>query len=543
MTRQLTRRSVLLGGSITLGALTGIPLLASCAGGQGTGGQGGAKSTTLAVPFLADMQVPDPDVFYEGEGLLVTTSLYEGLIAYAAVPSGVVPEYSPENRFEPLLAQRWQVSPDGLEYTFNLRDDVKFHDGTPMDAEAWRASFARRTAVNAGPAYMLANVASTAAPDPKTFVVRLKTPTAAFLDYLAGPWGPKAVSPTAVKEHAKGDDHAQEWLSTHSAGTGSYSIQEFLPSSTYTLAGFNEHWSGAPHFDTLRVEVTPDVQTQELKLRNGEFDMITKGLVVDTINSFAKDPAYQVQHFSLALKLAMVINPQGVFSDKAARQALRSAIDRKAVLDGSYKDTATLSTQFYPVACFPTDAAADNPPLNPEQLKAMIAGLPSRDVSIAVAAELGAAGMAAGQLIQVQLQQLGLNATARSIPSSEQFAMYEHPAKGQPDLLLAVQGGDVMHPDNVLRAVWRTDAGPLNYYNWSIPAVDKLMDEGSASLDPKASLSAYQRAAEILMDEAVNLNLFDLRDNPVVRSGITDFVHDPMTEWTFRMGQLNEANS
>ena len=82
------------------------------------------------------MQVPDPDIFYELEGNAVTTSVYEGLI-----------RYKPDsNQFEGALATKWTVSPDGKTYTFTLRPNVKFHDGTTMDSTAVEKSFQRRTA-------------------------------------------------------------------------------------------------------------------------------------------------------------------------------------------------------------------------------------------------------------------------------------------------------------------------------------------------------------------------------------------------------------
>ena len=109
-----------------------------------------------------------------------------------------------------------------MTYTFTLQPDVKFHDGTVADAEAWAQSFVRRAEINQGPAYMVAGVVNTAAPDPTTFVVTLGEPNNAFLHYLACPWQPFAVSPSAVAANTVGDDLAQEWLKTHDAGSGPY---------------------------------------------------------------------------------------------------------------------------------------------------------------------------------------------------------------------------------------------------------------------------------------------------------------------------------
>ncbi|MDQ1361077.1 MAG: peptide/nickel transport system substrate-binding protein, partial [Acidimicrobiaceae bacterium] len=120
-------------------------------------------SHTLHLAFGADMQVPDPDIFYEIEGNAVMSSIYEGLVKYANGSTKLVPS----------LATAWTVSPDGMTYTFTLRSGVTFHDGTPFNSTAAAFSFSRRTGVNSAPAYMLADVTSTATPDPQTFVVHL----------------------------------------------------------------------------------------------------------------------------------------------------------------------------------------------------------------------------------------------------------------------------------------------------------------------------------------------------------------------------------
>src|SRR4051794_23784194 len=103
--RAFLARSGLLAGGLVLGP----SFLAAC--GRSNNAAAGAPSTdTLRFGFLADMQVPDPDIFYEGEGLIVTMSSYDNLIKYKADTS----------EFEAMLAKTWDVSPDALTYTFHL---------------------------------------------------------------------------------------------------------------------------------------------------------------------------------------------------------------------------------------------------------------------------------------------------------------------------------------------------------------------------------------------------------------------------------------
>src|SRR6202011_3273782 len=149
--------------------------------------------------FLQDPgQPPDPDVYYAGQGLLLTRNLYQGLLTYQ--PN------TPARVLEPSLATSWSVSKDGLTYTFQLRHGVFFHDGTQFTSAAIAPDFARRTAVNGGPAYMVSGVASIATPNPYEAVITLKTPNTAFLDFLASPYGPAMMSPTALAANAGSDN-------------------------------------------------------------------------------------------------------------------------------------------------------------------------------------------------------------------------------------------------------------------------------------------------------------------------------------------------
>lgn len=144
-----------------------------------------------------------------------------------------------------LLATEWTISPDGRTYTFTLRDGVKFSDGTPFDSAAAKASFQRRIDMKAGPSYMLDEVTDMQTPDPRTFVVTLAKPVAPFLDYLASPYGPLMTSPTAVAQHDSGGDRASAWLTSHTAGTGPYTLTEAVQASHYKMVANEHYWGGS----------------------------------------------------------------------------------------------------------------------------------------------------------------------------------------------------------------------------------------------------------------------------------------------------------
>jgi peptide/nickel transport system substrate-binding protein len=496
---------------------------------------------TIQIPFLADMQVPDPDIFYELEGLQVTMSVYEGLLQYTAATTADHLSYQPvAKRISGWLARSWEVSADGLTYTFHLQPNVKFHDGTPADAASWQASFARRLAVNQGPAYMVVPVASTSAPDPVTFVVVLKHPVDPFLDYLACPWSPKAVSPAAVTANAVAGDMAQKWLTTHDAGTGPYTISEFVPADHYTLTAFPGYWATAPQVKKVTIPIIPDIQTQELKLKAGELDMMTKGLPIQEVQSFEKDSKFTVSKFPVVGLVALFINPTKgrIFGDVNLRQAVRSAINRPQLVSAVYKDTATPATQFYPSGAFPDGAAPDMPKYDPSILSNLAKSLPSKKVDLAYGLAGGATTRLLAELVQTQLQAAGLDVTVRSIPTSQEFSLSNTPDAQRPDALIEGFGGDAEHVDTDVRIFLRTGAAPLNWFNCSVPAADNFMDAAAMATNPDDVIKGYVSTAKAYIDQGLILNLANLYDVFVSRKGITNIVHDPQAQEVVRIANL-----
>jgi peptide/nickel transport system substrate-binding protein len=533
VTQQLDRRAFLQRTGLVatgLGFLGQSGFLAAC-GRTNTAGAGAPTTDTLRFAFLADMQVPDPDIFYEGEGLVVTLSCYDNLLKYK-------PD-SPD--IEPMLAKAWEVSPDGLTYTFHLRDDVKFHDGTPFDAAAMIASFDRRTKVDQGPAYMLTNVESATAPDPHTLVVKLKTTLEPFLDYLACPWGPKPVSPALIAAHAEGDDLAQKWLTTNDAGTGPFKIVEFVPASHYTLEAVPDYWGTKSSFKQLRIEIIPDVTTQRLKLDNGELDIVTKGLPVADIESFAANPKFTVTSLPMATKVSLYFNPnKAPFDNKELRKAVTVALDRPALVTPTYKNYGTVSTQFYPPGFLPDGAATDDPKKDTAKLASMVAGLADKKVDLAYDEQGGATDRRMTELIQAQLQALGLEVTVRGIPTSQAFSMYNTPVDQQPNLLLDVAGGDALNPDTQTRIFFRTGAAPLNWFNYADPGVDAAMDAAAARADAASADKGYADVAKLIIDEAWMANIADIKDVIIMRAGITNIVHELAAARFIRLNELRK---
>jgi peptide/nickel transport system substrate-binding protein len=504
----------------------------------------GKPITSLRIPFLADMGTPDPDIFYAAEGLMVTLACYDSLVRYTPRPPGVPLSYQqPSQRISPALATAWDISPDGLTYTFHLRPGVVFHDGSPMNAQAWQQCFDRRGKVNQGPAYQVAPVASTAAPDPLTFVVTLKHPVDPFLDYMACPYGPKVISPTAIAAHQANGDLAQGWLTTKEAGTGPYQIVEWVSNDHYTLQAFPQYWGTKPEAQTITIPIVPDVQTQELQFRGGQLDIITKGLPIQDVEQYAKNRNYGVKVFPCSLSTAFYFNPTKgrIFSDPTLRAAAKAAINKSLVVKSTFVDTATTATQFFPGGCFPDGEVADNAPYNPATLSKMVSSLPSKKVDLAYGEDGGAINRLLAELVQTEWQAEGLQVTVRGITTDVEYALYNTPDSQRPDIMLDLYGGDTIHVDTMLRIIFRTGAAPLNWFDYSYPQGDMLMDQASEATTQSEVIRLYAEAASVYRDANILENLSNDADVIVYRAGITGIVHDPMSLQMIRLEDLKSV--
>lgn len=525
-----------LAGTLVLAGAAVLPV----AGGGATASASVARSTTAAshtlhLAFVADMQVPDPDIFYEIEGNAVVTSVYEGLVKYA----------SNSTRIVPALATSWQESKDGLTYTFHLRHGVRFHDGSPFTSADARFSFERRKGVNSAPAYMVADVTSMATPNPFTFVVHLDKPVSAFLDYMASPYGPKMVSEKAIVAHETGGhpgDWAQGWLKTHDAGTGPYAISQFVPGSHYVLSSDPSYWGIKPYCRTVDIQIVPDISTQEVELEDGQLSMILHGLPVNAVENFAHNPKFTVHEFPAQQKTVLDVNPDlGVFKSAAVRSALRQAVDKAAIVRSVYGNLlATVSTQAYPVGEFPPGMAMDNPTYDPSKLqKALKKVKGSRSVDLAYSTD-DPNNQRVAEFIQAELEADGLSVSIRGVPIGQVFNYASTPAKQLPNLLVWTINPDDAAPDSWIRILSNTN-GSLNEMHGSVPAADKLMDEGLHSTSRAAIQQDYAKAGTLVADSGEWITIADVKDTVVAAKGITGWFHQPPTVDTVALGLLRGA--
>ncbi|HEV7851926.1 MAG TPA: ABC transporter substrate-binding protein, partial [Mycobacterium sp.] len=455
----------------------------------------------LHLSFLQDPgQPPDPDIYYAGQGLLLTTNIYEGLLQYKADTDRA--------ELEPLLATEWKASPDNKVFTLKLRQGVKFHDGTPFTSAAVKASFDRRAAVNQGPAYMVTDVESVTTQGDYDVTITLKAPNSAFLDYLACPYGPRMLSPEGLKKNA-GSDNAQTYLTNHDLGTGPYTLTAAEVGSKYELAAFADYWGAKPYFEKVEMPVITDVSAQQLQFNNGQIAAIMHDLPSSAVGQYLNETKYA--HYSLPTMMSnyLYINPRkGMMTDAKNRNAVMQAVDVDELVKQTYFGRGEKADQIYPSNMMPPEFGKQSVPHDPSVLTAVAAGLPPDQKSVTIGYDSSNPdNQLISNLLQTQLAAAGLNAKVQAYPTSEIYGWIGSDAQSAPEIMAYLGWPDAPSPYTWGHISWDGDGG-LNFFGCSAPPVAAALAKGL----PTGSQADYSTAGLEAVKTGCWLNIANVND-------------------------------
>jgi peptide/nickel transport system substrate-binding protein len=516
--------SAALAASLALAACGGSSSSGGSSGGGGSSANGAPTDHVLHLSFLQDPgQPPDPDVYYAGQGLILTTNAYEGLLTYAggtATP-----------KLEGVLATSWTASPDNKVFTFKLRQGVTFHDGTPFTSAAIKASFDRRLAVNQGPAYMVSDIASVTTQGDYAATITLKESNSAFLSYLGAAYGPKMMSPTALAAN-KGTDNDQKYLDTHDIGTGPYTITQAEVGSSYQMKAYPKYWGAKPYFTTVDLPVVTDSSSQQLQFNNGQIAAILHDLPSSAVKSYLTNKKFDSYTLPSMISEYLYVNPttgSSFLKSQSNRMALLKAIDVDQIVKQAYFGRGTKAQQVYPVNQMAAQYAKQNITFDTSALKAALKNASSSEKTITIGYDSSQPdNQIVSNLISAELAPLGLTVKVQSYPTSQIFGWIGNP-KGAPDLLATLGWPDAPSPYTWAHISFDATGG-LNYLHCSSDEATKTIAKALSS----GSDQDYSDAAEQASATGCWLNMVNVTDFMVAQpwlKGVQDahIVSNPNT--------------
>jgi len=456
------------------------------------------------IAFAARYETPittwDPSIMYD-TGNQILLNFYELLLKYDSNTDTFIPE----------LATDYSRSDDGLVWTFNLREGVKFHDGTDFNAEAVKFSIDRTVAGQLGSAYIWSALKEIKVVDDYTVEFYLDRPVA--LDFIVSAANAAYImSPKAVKAAGESFDNQTEWFSTGAeAGTGPYMLQSQVPGDQVIATKFEDYWGGweGNHFDKVVFKLIPEDASRRQMLESGEADVVTS-LMVEDLEALKSNPDIQiVLSEGLSNMVAYLNTEKEPLNNVKVRQAVAFAFPYADVADLVKKGYSSVATGIIPKNMW---GSMETSPYTHdlEKAKALLkeAGYPDGGFTLTYTYGSGREDRKkTAELFKGELAKIGITLDIKAMPWDSQWAMaHNNDPNQRQDIFSTKYWSDVVSPyDQYFTLVKSDDAINWNIAYYSNPKVDKLIDEGgvAAAINRDSSLPIFKNIGEIVADDCI----------------------------------------
>lgn len=419
----------------------------------------------------------------------------------------------------PHLAKSWEGS--GTEYTFTLRDDVKFVSGNPLTAEDVVFSLDRMKAMGKGLSYLFANVDKAEAVDAQTVKFTLKT---AYAPFVASLVRLPIVDKKAVMEHlgeGEGDmkDWGEAWLSKNTAGTGAYKVVSHNPQEETVMEKNSGYFLAVPDPapNQVRLRYGLEAATVRTLISQGEHDIASQWLPPEVIKALAGGGAQLLTESGTGAFYVKMNTTKAPLDDAECRLALANAFDYGAAIKMiAVTDTVSqgsAATGAIPVGMFGANPADQVLKRDMEAAKAHLANCKTKpedfNLELSWIAEVPLEERFA-LLMQANFAELGIKSEIKKLPwalFAEQVSKPENTPHISQLFVNAVTGD----PDTLLYGMYHSSAAGT----WQSPeylndeTVDKLLDEGRTGADDEAREAAYSALNKRLMEIAPTIYGYD----------------------------------
>ncbi|SDC40558.1 peptide/nickel transport system substrate-binding protein [Geodermatophilus telluris] len=555
-------------------ALTAVTLAACASSDRDSGsGEGGGEEAqsggTLVFGAAGDPAMFDPAFGSDGETFRVARQIHEGLLGNELGGTEPVPE----------LAEDYEVSEDGLEYTFALREGVKFHDGTDFNAEAVCFNFDRwynfeGLAQSPSASYyyqaVFGGFASTPdtpsiyesceASDENTAVIRLTQVTSKFPAALALP-AFSIQSPTALQEYdadnLSGSEDAlsySEYALEHPTGTGPFKFESWdRGNGEVTIVRNEDYWGDPALLDEIIFRTISDQNTRRQELQAGSidgYDFVAPAdyqtLEDEGLQVLVRDP-FNILYLGFNGGNVPGTNANPALQDPRVRQAIAHAIDRETIVNSLLPEGAEVATQFMP----PTvDGWADDVTTydyDPERARQLLqeAGAEGTTLRFFYPTEVSRPYLpdpaALFQVINQNLVDAGFTVEPTALPWNPDYLNAVQ--AGQADIHLLGWTGDYNDAYNFIGTFFAEASNgqaSAEFGAFSNPEIFAALAEADAEPDPGARTEQYQEANRLIMDYLPGVPISHSPPALVVAENVQGLEPSPLTAEVFSTVSLSD---
>ena len=437
-----------------------------------------ADKSDIVVAVDADVDTLHPTDFSTTVELGVLNQIYDTLLYYS--PDGTKDP-------EPRIAEIYEISDDGLDYTFHLRDDVTFHDGTPVTAddvvfsiELYKASEYQGSQIS-----MLSSVEAT---DEHTVVCHLDAPYSPFLQGICSPM----IASKAYYESSEDD------FVNNPIGTGPYKFVSRAKGSNIKLEANEDYYRGAPEIKEVTFEVIPDSSTKAIALQTGEVNFAE--IDSATKPQLEANPAITIAEVPTSAFSYIAMNTEKEpFNDVKVRQAINYAIDRDNLVAVCYDGEAEVNSNICAKERFGYSDDQFQYTYDPEKAKELLA-----EAGIETPYDLGEILVAEkysnlATVIQNDLKAVGLDVTISVKEFNSYISDLQNGSYGITALNMTLEGDT-----QTLEMAFTSDyIGIANNARYSDEEMDKLFEQARTETDNDKRAEIFNEIFTKAQDEAI----------------------------------------
>ena len=453
--------------------------------------QDGGKTLVVAIPQTT-VQLDPALAGANGYGdiIPIEDNLTEGLTRFKIGSAEI----------EPALAEGWDVSPDGLTYVFRIRPNVTFHDGTPLDAKAVETNYLRQLDENhpfhfEGITYaeiVFADVEKVEATGDLELTITLGRPSILLPGNLAM-FAAGIVSPTALER--LGQDFGQQPV-----GTGPFRFESWTKDVELVMVANDDYWGGRPKLDRVVWRTISEDTVRLSELKTGAIDVANQ-IDFKDVADVEGDPNLQLLTGDFLNVQFLAFNQKvPPFDNPTLRKAVQHAINKQNIADVIFYGHYTLGAgPIAPGLPGYEPSLAETYPYDPERAKALLTEAGAENVEFDLLNRTTTFWPLLGQLIQADLEAIGITANLRSLEDAEFFAELN---ASNAQAFVNDWTWDNGDPDNVMFSLF-TAPRALNRMGYENPRVNELNLQAQQEPDTAKRVEIYRGAQRLILEDAI----------------------------------------
>ena len=456
-----------------------------------------------------------------------TTTNNANLWMFSLIVEGLVKGSNDGTSIEPALAESWDISEDGLVYTFHLKPGVKFSDGTPVTGEDWVWSIIRARDTEGEFTFTAEVIEDVTSPDDNTLVIKLKEPWALFMADLA-------MFNLTVQKKSYYEEIGQEAYIRRPIGTGPYMIKEW-ELGEYILFAKNPyyHIEGLPKTEEIKFIAVPDDNTRLLQLEAGQLDIATD-VPFNKLQEIDSNPKLTAMGMPSTYTYYLFFNhTRKPYDSQKVREALDYGTDKQALVNFILFGKGQVATSFRPPSSLFYNSSLKDRGYDVEKAKALLAeaGYPNGFELEFIVRSGNSVYQQVAVLLKEQWRQLGIKLNILAMESGVGFQKYR---ALDYDVLVSPFSDDMPDPSQQCEYYFIPENAKCASTAWAVPERGiELTQQGKREIDMAKREQIYLELQQIYYDDVPMMPLFHVPYAVAMSNDIEGFAQNPLGSYRF----------